>query len=99
MADPARGTAKELCELGRSRRTQKIFRDPSVAHRPRVGPITRASWEDLEPAVEAEVTAFSGLYMNWKKPGVRAADDCSGLLRSSPSRGQGDGPLPQLRSS
>jgi len=38
MADPARGTAKELCELGRSRRTQKIFRGPSVAHRPRVGP-------------------------------------------------------------
>ena len=55
MADPARGTAKELCELGRSRRTQKIFRGPSVAHRPRVGPIIRASWEDQEPAVEAEV--------------------------------------------
>ena len=36
MADPARGTARELCELGSSRRTQKIFRGPSLAHRPRV---------------------------------------------------------------
>jgi hypothetical protein len=55
MADPARGTAKELCELGRSRRTQKIFRGLASRIDRELDPIIRASWEDQEPAVEAEV--------------------------------------------
>ena len=55
MADPERDPEKELCELGRSRRTQKIFRGPSVAHRPRVGPYHTRLVEDQEPAVEAKV--------------------------------------------
>ena len=56
MANPARGTEKELCasradlvELRRSLEAlaSRIDRE--------LDPITRASWEDQEPAVEAEV--------------------------------------------
>ena len=83
MADPARGTAKELCELGRSRRTQKIFRGPSVAHRPRVGPYhTRLVGGPGTRRWRQKFTAFSGLYMNWKKVtwglGLRLRDAAKG---------------------
>jgi hypothetical protein len=78
MANPARGTEKELCasraDLVELRRSLEA---PASRIDRELDPITRASWEDHNPRWRQKFTAFSGLYMNWKKTwglGLRLRD-------------------------